>query len=115
MAALGAGNSVYQQKILWGADDLTRCISITENFSDDGRLFPSFLVSMISIGEISASLGEVMGKAADFYDEEMDNKVSTLSKLMEPIILVLIAAGAVFMIMAIYLPILQMNDQIMGG
>ena len=56
-----------------------------------------------------------MGKAADFYDEEMDNKVATLSKLMEPIILVLIAAGAVFMIMAIYLPILQMNEQIMGG
>ncbi|NCP67857.1 type II secretion system F family protein [bacterium] len=110
-----AENPIYQDKLLLAADDLTKGISIAENLSDDERLFPSMLVNMMAIGEKTASLDQVMGKAADFYNEELDRKIGGMSKMMEPVILSIIAGGAVFMILAIYLPILQMNDQVVGG
>jgi len=109
-----AENELYQEKLLLAADDLTKGISIAENLSDDEKLFPTMLVNMMSIGEKTASLDSVMGKAADFYKDELERKIEGLSKMMEPIILSIIAAGAVFMILAIYLPILQMNDQVIA-
>lgn len=114
IASRVADNVIYEKKLLLAADDLTRGIEISENFADDERLFPQMLVSMISVGEKTASLGSVLGKVADFYDEELDRSVSTMSKMMEPIIMVIMAIGVVFLLMAIYLPILQMNDQMVG-
>ena len=114
IAASIAENPTYQDKLLLSADDLTKGISIAENLSDDEKLFPRMLVNMMAIGEKTASLDNVMGKAADFYQEELERKIGGLSKIMEPIILGLIACGAVFMILAIYLPILGMNEQIMN-
>jgi len=105
---------VYQKKLILTANDLAKGIEISENFSDDERLFPKMLVSMISIGEKTASLGNVLEKLADYYDEELDRKISTISKLMEPVILIIMALGAVFLILAIYMPILQMNDKVVG-
>ena len=108
-----AENDLYQEKLLLVADDLTKGISIAENLSDDEDLFPKMLVNMMAIGEKTASLDTVMSKAADFYKDELERKIEALSKIMEPIILAFIAFGAVFMILAIYLPILKMNDQIL--
>jgi len=108
------GNVIYEKKLLLAADDLTRGIEISENFADDERIFPSMLVSMIAIGEKTASLGSVLEKVADFYDEELERSVGMISKMMEPIIMLVMAIGVVFLIMAIYLPILQMNDKIVG-
>ncbi|MCK5460502.1 type II secretion system F family protein [Candidatus Gracilibacteria bacterium] len=108
-----AENDLYQEKLLLAADDLTKGISIAENLSDDEDLFPKMLVNMMAIGEKTASLDTVMSKAADFYKDELERKIEALSKIMEPIILAFIAFGAVFMILAIYLPILKMNDQIL--
>ncbi len=109
-----AGNDLYKEKLLLAADDLTKGISIAENLSDNEKLFPPMLINMISIGEKSASLDTIMLKAADFYKSELERKVDNLSKVMEPVILGFIAMGAVFMILAIYLPILQMNDKIIS-
>lgn len=109
-----AENELYQEKLLLAADDLTKGISIAENLSDDEKLFPKMLVNMMAIGEKTASLDSVMGKAADFYNDELERKIGGLSKMMEPVIMTFIAAGAVFMILAIYLPILQMNDKVLG-
>lgn len=114
IASRVANNVIYEKKLLLAADDLTRGIEISENFADDERLFPQMLVSMISVGEKTASLGSVLEKVADFYDDELNRSVSTISKLMEPIIMVVMAVGVVFLLLAIYLPILQMNDQIVG-
>ena len=114
IASRVANNVIYEKKLLLAADDLTRGIEISENFADDERLFPQMLVSMISVGEKTASLGSVLEKVADFYDDELNRSVSTISKLMEPIIMAVMAVGVVFLLLAIYLPILQMNDQMVG-
>lgn len=107
-----SGNPVYRRKMLLAAEDLGRGIEISENFADDEKLFPSMLVRMMSIGEKTSSLGPILNKVADYYDEELERRVGLMSKLMEPIILVFMATGAVFLMLAIYLPILQMNDKV---
>ncbi|HEY5713978.1 MAG TPA: type II secretion system F family protein [Candidatus Gracilibacteria bacterium] len=108
-----AGNIVYKEKLLLASHDISRGIPLAENLSDNEKLFPSMLVQMISIGERTASLDVVVERVAKLYDEELSREIKSLSKILEPFILAIIAAGAVFMIMAIYLPILQMNDQLM--
>ena len=113
IAASTANNPVYEEKLLLASDDLSKGISIAENLSDNEKLFPKMLISMISIGEKTASLEKIMIRIADFYEEELDRKIGMLSKLMEPIILIFIAAGAIFMVLAIYLPIMKMNDQML--
>lgn len=115
IAADIAGNQNYKEKLLLAADDLTRGIMIAENISDDPKLFPKMLVNMMAIGEKTASLDKTMLRVSDFYDDMLDRKIKLLSAVMEPIILAFIAVGAVFMILAIYLPILKMNDAIMGS
>jgi type IV pilus assembly protein PilC len=114
ISAHATGNPVYKRKLLLTAADLSHGIEISENFADDERLFPRMLVSMLSIGEKTASMGPVLEKLSDYYDEELDRKISTISKLMEPAIMIMMAGGAVFLILAIYLPILQLNDKVIG-
>ncbi len=114
ISAHATGNPIYQKKLLLTAKDLAKGIEISENFSDDERLFPKMMVSMIGIGEKTASMGSVLEKLADYYDEELNRKIATISKLMEPVILMIMATGAIFLILAIYLPILQMNDKVIG-
>ncbi len=109
-----AGNHIYEEKLLLTAEDLSKGIPIAENLADSEHLFPQMLISMIAIGEKTASLEGIMSKIADFYEGELERKIEMISKLMEPIILAFIAVGAVFMILAIYLPILKMNDQMVG-
>ncbi len=114
IAADVAENPVYQEKLLLTSDDLTKGIPIAENLADDEKLFPTMLVSMIAIGEKTASLEKIMGKIANFYSDEFNNKIGNLSKIMEPVIMFIVAGGALFMILAIFLPIMQMNDHMMG-
>ena len=114
IAADIAGNQNYKEKLLLAADDLSRGIMIAENLSDDPKLFPKMLVNMMAIGEKTASLDKTMIRVSQFYDDILGRKIKTLSAIMEPVILAFIAVGAVFMILAIYLPILKMNDAIMG-
>jgi len=110
-----AKNAVYRDKLLLASDDLTKGIPIAENLSDNEKLFPLMLVNMISIGEKTASLEKIMQKVANFYNEEFSRKIKNLSTIMEPIILIVIAAGALFIILAIFIPIINMNDAIMGN
>jgi len=111
LAASTTNNPLYEEKLLLASDDLTKGISIAENIADNEKLFPKMLINMIAVGEKSASLEGVMGKIADYYQEELNRQIDGLSRLLEPVILMFIASVAVFFILAVYMPILQMNEQ----
>lgn len=113
ISASVAENDIYEERITLAADDLSRGIAIAENLDGNEKLFPKMLVSMIAIGEKTAALDTILNKAADFFSEEVERKIGSLSKILEPIILAFIASAAVFMLLAVYLPILQMNDHLM--
>ena len=71
-------------------------------------LFPHMVIQMTAIGEESGALDEMLGKVADFYEEEVDNAVDSLSSLLEPLIMVVIGGLVGSLVIAMYLPIFKL-------
>ena len=81
-----------------------------ENLNESSFLFPPTVASMVLVGEQTANLNEVASKIADFYEGEVDNAVASLSKLMEPVILVVMGGLVGFIVAAIMQPIMSLSD-----
>ncbi|WP_456404222.1 type II secretion system F family protein, partial [Thiolapillus sp.] len=75
-------------------------------------LFPHMVKQMVSIGEESGSLDDMLGKVADFYEEEVDNAVDAISSLMEPLIMVVLGTLVGGLVVAMYLPIFKLGSAI---
>ena len=73
-------------------------------------LFPNMMIQMTSIGEESGSIDEMLNKTAEFYEDEVDNAVATLSSLMEPIIMVVLGSIIGVILVAMYLPIFNLGN-----
>lgn len=112
LTSKSTNNPLYEEKILLASDDLSRGITIAENIADNEKMFPNIFVKMISIGEKSASTSDIMIKIALYYEELVERTMKRLSTILEPLILIVIACAVVFMILAIYVPILQINELI---
>jgi len=74
------------------------------------NLFPVMVLQMASIGEESGSLDHMLGKAADFYEEEVDEAVKALSSLMEPFIIVILGGIIGGIVVSMYLPIFKLGQ-----
>jgi type IV pilus assembly protein PilC len=70
-------------------------------------VFPRMAVQMISVGEATGSLDSMLEKVASFYEEEVEMAVNSMSKLMEPIVLVVLGGTVGGMMIAMYLPIFK--------
>ena len=77
---------------------------------DDEYYFPNMVVGMMSVAEQTAQIDSISEKLANYYEEEVDNMVSGLSALMEPIIMVILGAGVAFLVIAVMEPILSASD-----
>ena len=102
-------NEVYRQRILLLREDIKKGIKIGESLEDD-RLFPDMLVQMIKVWEETAKLDTIILKIADFYDEEVDTTISSINKLLEPIIIVSMAIVVGFIAVGIMQPIMNLAD-----
>lgn len=71
--------------------------------------FPALAVQMVSIGEEAGSLDAMLNRVADYYEEEVDNKVDALTSLMEPIIIVVLGALVGGVVVSMYLPIFEIG------
>lgn len=109
ITAGSVGNPVYEKRIKLIAEDVKRGITMGENMKDD-PLFPSMVVGMVNVAEQTAQVDQITGKLADFYEEELDDMVKNLSRLMEPIIIVVLGGTVGFLVIAVMLPILQSSD-----
>jgi type IV pilus assembly protein PilC len=76
----------------------------------NANLFPSMVLQMAAIGEESGSLDHMLAKAAEFYEEEVDDMVKGLSSLMEPIIIVILGTIIGGIVVAMYLPIFKIGS-----
>ncbi len=75
-------------------------------------VFPSMVVQMIAVGEATGALDTMLGKIAEFYEEEVDVAVDGLTALMEPAIMVVLGGLVGGLIIAMYLPIFSMASNI---
>ena len=74
------------------------------------NLFPNMVLQMTAIGEESGSVDDMLNKAAEFYEDEVDQAVATLSSLMEPIIMVVLGSIVGFLLIAMYLPLFNIGN-----
>ena len=74
------------------------------------EMFPNMIIQMAAIGEESGSLDDMLNKAAEFYEEEVDNSVSQLSSLMEPVIMVVLGSTIGVLLVAMYLPLFNLGN-----
>lgn len=104
-------NEVYAQRVLLLRDDVKQWIKIWEALDWD-TLFPIMLIQMIKVWEQTAQLDNIILKVADFYDEEIDNIVSTINKLLEPIVIVFMAVVIWAIALWIMQPIMQIANRV---
>lgn len=104
-------NEAYRQRILLLKEDVKSWMKIWESLDGDD-LFPDMMIQMIQVWEQAAKLDKTIVKVADFYDEQVDNTISTINKLLEPFIIVFLAVVVWFIAMAIMQPIMNLADTI---
>lgn len=105
------GNEVYKQRILLLREDIKKWVKIWESLEDD-PLFPEMLVQMIKVWEETAKLDTIILKIADFYDEEVEQAINNIQKLLEPFIIVSMAIVVWFIAIGIMQPIMNLADTI---
>lgn len=77
-----------------------------------GNVFPKMVTQMIAVGESTGALDAMLGKIADFYEEEVDQAVAALTSLLEPLMMVFLGTIIGFIVVAMYLPIFTMASAI---
>ena len=105
------GNIIYSNAIMQMRDEVSTGMQLQLSMRQV-NLFPNMVVQMVAIGEESGSLDSMLGKVADFYEEEVDNAVDSLSSLIEPMIMALLGVIVGGLVIAMYLPIFKLGSAI---
>lgn len=103
------GNIVYSDAVLRMRDEVSTGTQLQQAMRN-ADLFPNMVVQMVAIGEEAGSLDVMLGKVADFYEEEVDNMVDSLSSLLEPMIMAILGVLVGGLVIAMYLPIFKMGS-----
>jgi type IV pilus assembly protein PilC len=104
-----SGNSVYREATERIQQDISTGTSLATAMAS-ANVFPSMVLQMCAIGEESGSIDHMLGKAADFYEAEVDEMVAGLSSLMEPIIIVFLGTIIGGIVVSMYLPIFKLGQ-----
>jgi len=111
ITAKTAGNRVVHDAVMESRQSIAGGETIAAPL-EKSRVFPPMVISMISVGEQTGGLDEMLSKIADFYDEEVDVAVGALLSLLEPIMIVVLGVIVGGMVVAMYLPIFDMMNAI---
>ncbi|GAA5017074.1 type II secretion system F family protein [Massilia kyonggiensis] len=104
-----SGNNVYLDATKKIQTEVSTGTSLTVAMQN-ANVFPNMVTQMVAIGEESGALDGMLGKVADFYEEEVDEAVKALSSLMEPMIMVVLGVLIGGLVVAMYLPIFKLGS-----
>lgn len=107
ITAKTAGNKVIEYAVM----DVRSAVSEGKTLAEPlvkSKVFPPMVTHMIAVGESTGALDSMMNKIADFYDDEVDNAVSNLTAMMEPMLMVFLGGSVGFIVIAMYLPIFKL-------
>lgn len=108
-----AGNTVIQSAILATKDSVTEGNSIAAPL-EAAKIFPKMVIGMVSVGEQTGALEKMLLKVAEFYEDEVDNTVGSLTSILEPLMIVIVGAVVAGILIPLYLPVFKLGD-IVGG
>ncbi len=103
------GNIVYEDAVMKMRDEVATGQRLQRAMENTG-LFPNMVVQMIAVGEESGSLDTMSGKVANFYEEDVDNAVDSMSSLLEPLIMAILGVLVGSLVIAMYLPIFKLGS-----
>ena len=107
ITAKTAGNKVVEHAVY----DVKKAVAEGKTLAEpltQVKVFPPMVTQMISVGESTGAVDNMLNKIADFYDDEVDNSVSNLTSMMEPVIMVFLGGTIGFIVVAMYLPIFKL-------
>ena len=107
ITAKTAGNKIIERAVY----EVRKGVSEGKTLADPlekAKVFPPMVTQMISVGESTGAVDNMLNKIADFYDDEVDNAVANLTSMLEPLIMVFLGATVGFIIIAMYLPIFKL-------
>jgi type IV pilus assembly protein PilC len=107
ITAKTAGNKVIEYAVMKVRKGVSEGKTIAEPLSET-KVFPPMVNQMIAVGESTGALDNMLEKIADFYDEEVDQAVGTLTSMIEPVLMVFLGGTVGFIVVAMYLPIFKM-------
>ena len=107
ITAKTSGNKVVEQAIMGVRKEVVGGKTIAEPIKK-AKVFPPMVTHMIAVGESTGALDAMLGKIADFYDDEVDAAVTNLTAMMEPLLMVFLGTTVGFIVVAMYLPIFKL-------
>jgi len=108
ITASGMSLPIYKKIILDAKGKILKGVSLTNAFKGAEKYFPSLLLSVINVGEKTAELDRLLMNLADFYEEQADNTLKTMTNLIEPVLLVIVGLLIGGMAISIVVPIYQL-------
>lgn len=111
IVAKTAGNVVIEDSLMYAKQRISEGKNLVEPLAES-KVFPQMVVQMIGVGEQTGQLDQMLGKIADFYDDEVDAAVAAMTRLIEPLMMVTIGSTVGVVLIAMYLPIFSMAGKI---
>jgi type IV pilus assembly protein PilC len=112
IVARTAGNVIVESEILIARSSIAEGKTIAEPLQASS-VFPGMVVQMIAVGEQTGAMDAMLGKIADFYDDEVDAAVDALTSLLEPLLMVVLGGVIGALLVAMYLPIFKIAEAVM--
>jgi type IV pilus assembly protein PilC len=111
IVARTAGNKVVEKGIFYARAKISEGKDLATPLMETG-LMPPMVVQMIAVGEQTGALDAMLGKIADFYEEEVDVAVAAMTSLIEPLMMVFLGGVIGGVVVAMYMPIFEMAGNI---
>ncbi|MDQ3605733.1 MAG: type II secretion system F family protein, partial [Gemmatimonadota bacterium] len=111
ITARTAGNRVIHDAVMASRASIAGGATIAEPLKESG-VFPPMVTQMINVGEQTGGLDDMLSKIADFYDDEVDTAVASLTAVLEPIMIVVMGVVVGGMVVAMYLPMFDMINAV---
>ncbi|MGI9190371.1 MAG: type II secretion system F family protein [Longimicrobiaceae bacterium] len=113
ITARTSGNRVVHDAVMKSRASIAGGATIADPLKASG-VFPPMVVQMINVGEQTGGLDEMLGKIADFYDDEVDAAVTALTSILEPVMIVIMGVVIGGMVIAMYMPMFDMINTVQG-
>jgi type IV pilus assembly protein PilC len=111
IVAKTAGNVVIEKELMTTRAAIAEGQTIAEPLSKS-KVFPGMVVRMVAVGEETGSMDAMLGKIADFYDEEVDAAVTAMTSMLEPLMMVVLGGSIGALLVAMYLPIFKIAETV---
>ena len=106
------GNMVYRNALIDSKEKIKKGISIQQSMQPYSDIFPPVVLQMISVGEETGSLDNILEESAIFYEEDVSQTMETLPSLIEPILMVVLGVGVGGMAVAVMMPLYSLSEAI---